>query len=63
MEAGGALLIEDQDDLTTASAVGRELKSLLRDDSRLDAMKSALAAQATPGAADAVAALLGIKDP
>ena len=63
VEAGGALLIEDQDDLTTASAVGRELKSLLRDDSRLDAMKSALAAQATPGAADAVAALLGIKDP
>ena len=58
VDAGGALMIEDDDDDVTASKVSRELKSLLVDDSRLTAMSEALAAQASPGAANAVAGLL-----
>jgi UDP-N-acetylglucosamine--N-acetylmuramyl-(pentapeptide) pyrophosphoryl-undecaprenol N-acetylglucosamine transferase len=58
VDAGGALLIEDHDDEITASKVSHELVSCLADDSRLMAMSGSLAAQATPGAAKAVADLL-----
>ena len=51
-------MIEDHDDEITASKVSRELTSFLADDSLIMAMSASLAAETTPGAAQAVADLL-----
>ncbi|MCH2133156.1 MAG: UDP-N-acetylglucosamine--N-acetylmuramyl-(pentapeptide) pyrophosphoryl-undecaprenol N-acetylglucosamine transferase [Phycisphaerales bacterium] len=58
VDAGGACIVEDDDDHQTAMAVAELTRSLLGDSSKRAAMITALAAQSTQEAADQVASTL-----
>ncbi|MEE2906369.1 MAG: UDP-N-acetylglucosamine--N-acetylmuramyl-(pentapeptide) pyrophosphoryl-undecaprenol N-acetylglucosamine transferase [Planctomycetota bacterium] len=58
VDAGGAHIVEDQDDQATADTVGRLLADLFNNPLKRRSMSDALAAQARPEAAEAIASVL-----
>ncbi|MDG2424629.1 MAG: UDP-N-acetylglucosamine--N-acetylmuramyl-(pentapeptide) pyrophosphoryl-undecaprenol N-acetylglucosamine transferase [Phycisphaerales bacterium] len=58
VDAGGAHVVQDRDDMPTSDEVGHLVENMLNNPTERRAMAEALASQARPDAAEAVAALL-----